>query len=79
MSRSAARQTSALPTRKWWANLVIAVVGLLTDWQTAAHGAWGQAQTVMAITIAGAAIVAYLVPNAPDAEPVHAADTGRAR
>lgn len=52
-----------MPTRKWFANVVIAAGGLLTAW--AATGTWDQEETIALIGVASGAIVAWLVPNDP--------------
>jgi len=52
-----------MPTRKWFANLVVAVTGILIAWATT--GTWDQEETVALITIASAALVTYLVPYDP--------------
>jgi len=53
--------TNWIPSRKWLAATVVAVTGLLTTWATT--GSWDQEETLMAITIVSARLVAYLIPN----------------
>ena len=50
-------------TRKWIAARVTAVTGLLVMWITT--GSWDTEESVMAVTVVSAAIIALLVPNAP--------------
>lgn len=50
-----------MPTRKWIARTITALGGLATT--VATTGGWDQEETLMAITIAVAAAVSYLVPN----------------
>lgn len=52
-----------MPTRKWFANIIVALAGLLTAWATT--GGWNQEETVVLIGILSAAVVAWLVPNDP--------------
>jgi hypothetical protein len=54
--------TSWRPSRKWIARTIVALGGLATSWATT--GSWDQEETVMAITVAVAAAVSYLLPNA---------------
>lgn len=57
----APKKKSSLPTRKWAARTVVALGGLATTW--ASTGGWETEETLMAITIAVAAVTSYLVPN----------------
>jgi hypothetical protein len=50
-----------MPSRKWWAARVVALSGLAT--LVATNEAWTQEATIMAITVASAAALAYLLPN----------------
>jgi hypothetical protein len=60
--RKAAERTSLAPTRKWWANLVIALAG----WGTAfVNGGtrWTETIIIVLIGIVAQALVTWLVPN----------------
>lgn len=51
-----------VPSKKWFAARVTAVTTLATMWATT--GSWDQEETLAAIGIASAALIAWLLPNA---------------
>jgi hypothetical protein len=51
-----------VPSRKWFAARITAIAGLAIMWVTT--GTWDQEETVMAITVVSAALIAWLTPNA---------------
>jgi hypothetical protein len=50
-----------MPSRKWFASRITAITGLVIMWVTT--GTWDQEETVMAITVVSAALIAWLTPN----------------
>jgi hypothetical protein len=55
-----------LPSRKWFAARVTALTGLAMMWATT--GSWDLEETIAAITLVSAALLAWLLPNAKDGE-----------
>ena len=53
-----------MPSKKWIASRVTALTGLAIMWATT--GAWDQEETIAAITLVSAALIAYLLPNGDD-------------
>jgi hypothetical protein len=54
-------EKSRMPTNKWLATQITAIVALLTGWVNA--GAWDRSFSAAAIGIVGQAVVSYLLPN----------------
>jgi hypothetical protein len=55
-----------MPSRKWFAARVTALTGLAMMWATT--GSWDLEETIAAITLVSAALLAWLLPNAKDGE-----------
>lgn len=56
-------ESSAKPTRKWWATQVTAVAALAVMYFTT--GGWDVEESVAAVGVVSQALIGYLVPNDP--------------